>query len=98
MRKLIPAHIAYRRELNEAEQENIARAQDWALNRRRDPLSETFVKDLHPRLFGDVWRLSGRFRLYGRYLQAVVHVFPVSLIPYLAATLTLLDYSAPSSH
>jgi hypothetical protein len=40
MRDLIPAHIAYRRELNEAEQENIARAQDWALNRRRDPLSE----------------------------------------------------------
>ena len=25
MRDLIPAHIAYRRELNEAEQENIAR-------------------------------------------------------------------------
>ena len=40
VRELIPAHIAYRRELNEAEQENIARAQDWALNRRRDPLAE----------------------------------------------------------
>ena len=26
MRDLIPSHIAYRRELNEAEQENIARA------------------------------------------------------------------------
>jgi len=32
MRELMPRHIAYRRELNEAEQENIARAQDWALN------------------------------------------------------------------
>jgi len=31
MRDLIPAHIAYRSELNEAEQENIARAQEWAL-------------------------------------------------------------------
>jgi hypothetical protein len=29
--QLIPAHIAYRRELNEAEQDNIGRAQDWAL-------------------------------------------------------------------
>ena len=27
-RDLIPAHIAYHRELNEAEQENIARAQE----------------------------------------------------------------------
>jgi fido (protein-threonine AMPylation protein) len=42
-RELIPAHIAYRRELNEAEQENIARAQDWALNRPRDPVSEKFI-------------------------------------------------------
>jgi hypothetical protein len=50
MRDLIPAHIAYRRELNEAEQENIARAQDWALGRNRDPLSEKFVKDLHRRM------------------------------------------------
>ena len=40
IRGLIPAHIAYRRELNEAEQDNIARAQEWALSRRRDLLSE----------------------------------------------------------
>ena len=46
MRDLIPAHIAYRRELKAAEQENIVRAQEWALGRRRDPLSEKFVKDL----------------------------------------------------
>jgi fido (protein-threonine AMPylation protein) len=34
-RDLIPAHIAWRHELNEAEQENIVRAQDWAFARRR---------------------------------------------------------------
>jgi Fic-DOC domain mobile mystery protein B len=62
MRDLIPAHIAYRHELNEAEQENIARAQEWALNRRRDPLSEKFVKDLHRRMLGEVWRWAGKFR------------------------------------
>ena len=60
MRELIPAHIAYRRELNEAEQENIARAQDWALNRRRDPLSEKFVKELHQRMLSDVWATAHR--------------------------------------
>ena len=61
-RGLIPAHITYRRELNEAEQENIARAQDWALNRLRDPVSEKFIKDLHGRMLGDVWRWAGGFR------------------------------------
>jgi fido (protein-threonine AMPylation protein) len=56
MRGLIPAHIAYRRELNEVEQENIARAQDWALGRRRELLTEKFIKDLHRKMLGDVWR------------------------------------------
>ena len=36
MRELIPSHMAYRSELNEAEEANIARAQDWAFRRRRD--------------------------------------------------------------
>src|ERR1700681_4672381 len=62
MRELIPAHVAYRRELNEAEQENISRAQDWALGRRRELLSEKFVKDLHRQMLGDVWRWAGKFR------------------------------------
>jgi fido (protein-threonine AMPylation protein) len=61
MRDLIPAHIAYRRELNEAEQENIVRAEEWALSsRRRDPLSEKFIRDLHNHMFGDVWRWAGK--------------------------------------
>ena len=34
-RELIPTHIAFRSELNEAEQENIVRGQEWALGRRR---------------------------------------------------------------
>jgi len=36
LRDLIPGHIAYRHELNEAEQENILRGQHWALARKRD--------------------------------------------------------------
>jgi len=63
MRDLIPAHIADRRDRNAAEQENIARAQDWAMNgRRRDLLSEGFIGDLHKRMFGDVWKWAGKFR------------------------------------
>jgi Fic-DOC domain mobile mystery protein B len=62
-RDLIPADISYRRELNAAEQENIARAQDWAMNtRRRDLVSEKFIKDLHRQMLGDVWRWAGDFR------------------------------------
>ena len=56
MRDLLPSHIAYRQELNSAEQENILRAQEWAMARRRDLLSEKFIRDLHRRMLGSVWR------------------------------------------
>src|SRR5260370_42672124 len=75
-RGLIPAHITYRRELNEAEQENIARAQDWALNRPRDPVSEKFIKDLHGRMLGDVWRWAGGIRRSERSLGIAFDAIP----------------------
>ena len=60
---LIPACIVYRHELNEAEQENIISGQEWALSRRhRTLLSEDFVRRLHNRMFGDIWRWAGQFR------------------------------------
>ncbi|MDB4948918.1 MAG: mobile mystery protein [Gemmatimonadetes bacterium] len=61
---LIPRHIATRGELNEAEEANIARGFAWGLKvlRRRDVLSESFVYDLHARMFGDVWGWAGAVR------------------------------------
>ena len=79
MRDLIPAYIAYRRELNEAEQENITRAQAWASGRRRDLLSEKFVKDLHRQMLGDVWRWAGKFRTSERNLGIEYFQIPVAL-------------------
>ena len=79
VRELIPAHIAYRSELNEAEQENIARAQDWALGRKRDPLTEKFVRDLHWRMLGDVWRWAGKFRTSERNIGLAYWEIPVAL-------------------
>ena len=92
MRELIPAHIAYRSELNEAEQENIARAQDWALGRRRDLLSEKFVKNLHQHMLGDVWRWAGRFRTSERNLGIAHYEIPVALRQLLDDTRAWIEY------
>lgn len=56
-------HVTMRGELNELEQANVENGLLW-LNRRRkgDVLSEEFVRELHRRLFGDVWRWAGTFR------------------------------------
>jgi Fic-DOC domain mobile mystery protein B len=52
-------------ELDLVEQENIAQATMWALGRRRQPqavLDEPFLRRLHKRMFGDVWRWAGTYR------------------------------------
>jgi Fic-DOC domain mobile mystery protein B len=78
-RGLIPSDITYRRELNRAEQENIARGQDWALSRRRDLLTEKFIKNLHGHIFGDVWRWAGRFRTSERNIGIPYYRIPMEL-------------------
>jgi len=93
-RNLIPAHIAYRRELNEAEQENIARAQDWALARRRDPLSEKFVTDLHKQMLGDVWRWAGKFRTSERNLGIPFYEIPAAVRQLLDDGKAWIEYKA----
>jgi Fic-DOC domain mobile mystery protein B len=83
---LIPAYIAYRGELNEAEQENIARAQDWALARKRDPLTEKFIQELHRRMLGDVWKWAGKFRRSERNLGIPFYDIPPAVRQLLAET------------
>jgi Fic-DOC domain mobile mystery protein B len=57
--------ISTQGELNEAEQLNIQTAMEWTLRRKweaRDILSETFVRELHKRMYREVWRWAGEFR------------------------------------
>ncbi|MGA3261695.1 MAG: mobile mystery protein B [Bryobacteraceae bacterium] len=93
IRDLIPAHIAYRSELNEAEQENIARAQEWALGpRRRDLLSEKFAGALHRRMLGDVWRWAGRFRTSQRNMGIDYWLIPTELRKLLDDTKAWIEF------
>jgi Fic-DOC domain mobile mystery protein B len=62
---LIP-NLAAREELNEWERQNILEAYVWALAannlRRRDPLVEPYVRDLHRRMFDQTWKWAGVYR------------------------------------
>jgi Fic-DOC domain mobile mystery protein B len=93
MRDLIPAHIADRRDLNVAEQANIARAQEWAMDgRKRDLLREKFIKNLHQRMLADVWRWAGRFRTSQRNIGIDYWLIPVELRQLLDDTRTWIEY------
>jgi Fic-DOC domain mobile mystery protein B len=60
---LLQTWITYRRELNEAEQANVAAGAAWARRQRRlDILTDAFVKKLHRRMFGAVWDWAGEYR------------------------------------
>lgn len=76
---LIPSDLAYRRDLNWAEQLNILQAQEWALARRRDLLTEKFLKDLHRQMLGDVWRWAGRFRTTERNIGIRFYEIPMAV-------------------
>jgi Fic-DOC domain mobile mystery protein B len=57
--------IATRGELDEFEQQNIEQAILWSLNRSlkiETVLTENFIKALHKRMYGSVWKLAGEFR------------------------------------
>ena len=77
---LLQTWITYRRDLNEAEQTNIAAGTSWAWRaRRRDRLSEEFIRRLHKRLFGDVWAWAGEFRKTERNIGIEPVRIPVEL-------------------
>ena len=51
--------------LNEAEQLNIQKTVEWTLRRKfklQDIFQEAFVRDLHRRMFRNVWQWAGEFR------------------------------------
>ena len=63
---LLQSWITHRKDLNEAEQENIVEAAAWARRLRRLSLerllSVDFMQAFHKRMFGDVWQWAGTFR------------------------------------
>jgi Fic-DOC domain mobile mystery protein B len=63
--QLIP-RISTMGELNEYEALNILRARQWTFDDRtmksKDPLEEPYVRELHHRMFDNVWKWAGAYR------------------------------------
>lgn len=60
---LLQSWITHRNDLNEAELSNIAAGVAWAhRQRRKDILSEDFIRTLHRQMSGDVWAWAVKYR------------------------------------
>lgn len=59
--------VTTRGELDEVEQRNIEQAIRWTIERRKqftatEILTEQFMRELHKKMLGDVWKWAGSFR------------------------------------
>ena len=62
---LKPAFVATRADLNSAEATNLIAGMQWAEAQVRsgvEVVSDTFLRQLHARLFGQVWTWAGKYR------------------------------------
>ncbi len=76
--QLIPTYITTRAELNEAEQVNITRASLWLRRARNvDVLDDAFLRDLHKRMFGEVWKWAGQYRKTPRNIGIDAYRIPM---------------------
>lgn len=56
-------YISTQKELNAAEQDNILQGETWAFaQKRKNVLTERFMRELHVKMFGHVWKWSGTYR------------------------------------
>ena len=60
---LVPTHITTQGDLNAWEQANILQGDRWAgRQKNRDLLDESFVRELHKKMFDQTWQWAGTFR------------------------------------
>lgn len=83
---LIPT-VATRGELDEFEQYNIERAVEWTLRSRfraERVFTEPFIRDLHRRMYGSIWKWAGQFRTTEKNIGIDPDRIPVELRKLLA--------------
>ncbi len=86
MKALLPDYISTQGELNTLEQENILSANGWARKKRQDLLNEAFLRELHHKMFGNVWKWAGQFRKTAKNIGAPAERVPEELHKLLADT------------
>lgn len=80
---LLLTHITTRSELDRWEQGNIIEALAWLdQTKPSDILNEQFIRALHRRMFGMVWKWAGDFRQSDKNIGGTWHQVPMSVKTY----------------
>jgi len=77
---ILLTHITTRGELDRWEQDNIVKALTWLDSTKpTDILNEQFIRELHRRMFGEVWKWAGHFRRRDRNIGGPWHQISTGL-------------------
>ena len=79
---LLIQSIATRGELDEFEQQNIEDTIQWSLTRRfksEQILSESFIQELHKKMYRNVWRWAGEYRKTNKNIGVDKLEIPIAL-------------------
>ncbi|HYX32019.1 MAG TPA: mobile mystery protein B [Oligoflexus sp.] len=77
---LIPNYISTQGELNVLEQGNILEAKTWMFKKKpKEYLTDTFMIELHKRMFKNVWKWAGRYRLTDKSIGVHWQQIPVQM-------------------
>jgi Fic-DOC domain mobile mystery protein B/predicted DNA-binding mobile mystery protein A len=80
------SHIATRGELRRWESGSVHAAEAWAFSRKRaDLFSEKWIRQLHFRMFGQVWKSAGELRTLGAQRDPGRGSPPAEILPRLSA-------------
>jgi Fic-DOC domain mobile mystery protein B len=74
--------ITTREELDEFEQLNIEKAIQWTFGKKlkaEQLFSEKFIKDLHKRMYGEVWKWAGTFRTSEKNIGSKSYLVAIEL-------------------
>ena len=91
--------ITLRSELNEAEARNIAQAQLWlASNKKKDVCSDSFLRNLHKKMFGDVWVWAGEYRTTERNIGVAPYQSSIKIMQLFDDLKFWIDNKTYSNH
>jgi len=74
--------ISTRGELDEFEQQNIEEAMQWVFSKKfkaKDAFTEKFIRNLHKRMYSNVWAWAGEFRKTNKNIGIDKHQIPIQL-------------------
>jgi Fic-DOC domain mobile mystery protein B len=85
--------VTTRADLNIAEQDNIDKGAAWAFRARKPALMTVdFVRQLHTRMFGDVWAWAGQYRRTERNIGIAPHMIGVQTSQLMAGACYWLEH------